>query len=204
MGSDGEGGRRLGVFGGTFDPPHLGHLAAAQDVLEALALDEVVFVPAARPPHKDASELAPASVRMQMVEAAVAGDPRYRVSDVEVRRGGVSFTVDTLRLLQDEEPEARLHLLLGVDQWVQFGSWRRPREIARRARLVVMTREGEGTDDPGLGPDGEPPPEFFEVPVTRIDISSTQLRRRIKAGRSVRYLVPDSVRRIIESARLYL
>lgn len=203
MAPDGSGSRRLGVFGGTFDPPHVGHLAVAQDVCEALELDEVIFVPAAHPPHKDPGELAPAHLRLRMIRAAVADDPRFRVSELELRREGVSYTVDTLAQLQEAEPDARLHLILGVDQWQEFGSWRRPRAIARMARIVVMTREGDGPGSPDPGPDGEALPEFVEVPVTRMDISSTHLRARIEAGRSVRYLVPDTVRGIIEAAGLY-
>jgi nicotinate-nucleotide adenylyltransferase len=196
--------RRLGVFGGTFDPPHTGHLAVAQDVLERLELDRVLFVPAGRPPHKTNGDLADAELRLAMVAAAVESDSRFRVSDMEVRRAGVSYTVDTLEALAETAPGADLFLLLGVDQWASFGGWRLPRRIGELCRLVVMSREGDHPEavDPGFT-DG-PPPDVLDVPVTRMDISSTGIRDRIRGGRSVRYLVPDPVLRIIDSAGLYL
>lgn len=202
MGPD-SGGQRIGILGGTFDPFHVGHLVAAQDVLEALELHRVVFVPAARPPHKDAEELTPASLRGRMVRAAVEDDPRMIVSDMELRRDGPSYTVDTLEAIRSQHPEDVLHLILGTDQWRTFGDWHKPRRIAKLARLIVMTRNGEPAVrvDPGFS-DG-PPPEFTPVQVTRLDVSSTELRERLKAGRSVRYLVPEGARRIIEAGKLY-
>lgn len=192
----------LGVFGGTFDPIHVGHLAAAQDVLEALGLDRVLFVPALRSPHKPDDPLSPAPLRLRMVRAAVEEDPRFEASDVELRREGLSYTGDTLRELA--KGGRALSLILGADQWAAFARWREPREIARLARIVVMAREGDapGRVDPGFE-DGPPPP-FVEVPVTRIDVSSTRLRERARSGRSVRYLVPEAVRRIIEAEKLYV
>ncbi len=175
----------------------------AQDVLEALELDRVLFVPAARPPHKDSEGLTPPSLRARMVRAAVVDDSRYEMADLELRREGVSYTVDTLEALKEQYPRARLHLILGSDQWNAFGEWHKPRRIADLAHLVVMTRDGTppATVDPGFT-DG-PPPEFAEVQVTRLDLSSTELRERIRQGRSIRYLVPEEVRRIIEAGKLY-
>jgi nicotinate-nucleotide adenylyltransferase len=196
--------QRLAVFGGTFDPPHVGHLAVAQDVHESLSLDAVLFVPAARPPHKEGLAITDAEVRLRMVEAAVADDPRFRVSDLELRREGPSWTVDTLRELRERDPGGELWLLLGADQWRTLGSWREPREIARLASLVLMGRDGErpARAAPEL-PDGPPPPHR-EVAVTRMDVSSTGLRARVREGRPIRYLVPEAVRRIIEAEKLYL
>jgi len=198
-----EGAERLGVLGGTFDPPHVGHLAVAQDILEALALDRIIFVPAARPPHKSEEGLTPASLRARMIRAAVEEDPRFEVSDLELRRDGPSYMVDTLAALHDHDPEAQFFLILGADQWAAFASWHKPRRIARLARIVVMTRNGESPRnvDPGFT-DG-PPPEILEVPVTRLDVSSSQLRTRLAEGRSIRYLVPAEVHRIIEAGKLY-
>jgi nicotinate-nucleotide adenylyltransferase len=194
---------RIGVLGGTFDPFHMGHLIAAQDVVEALDLDHLVLVPAADPPHKQAEGLTPGSLRMRMIRAGVEEDRRFSVSDIELRREGVSFTVDTLRGFRELYPEAALHLIVGADQWRTFGSWRDPWEVARLATLVVMTREGGGAaGDAGFGEGG--PPACREVPVTRIDISSTDIRARVREGRSIRYLVPEAGRRIIEAAKLYL
>ncbi|TVP44304.1 MAG: nicotinate (nicotinamide) nucleotide adenylyltransferase [Gemmatimonadales bacterium] len=199
----GPGQARIGVLGGTFDPFHTGHLIAAQDVVEALSLDQLFLVPAAHPPHKDEEGLTPGSLRMRMIRAVVEDDPRFSVSDVELRRDGVSFTVDTLRAFRDLHPDAQLFLILGADQWRAFGGWRDPWEIARMATLVVMTREGEGAaGDAGFGE--AVAPACTEVPVLRIDISSTHIRERVRAGRSIRYLVPEAGRRIIEAAKLYL
>ncbi len=196
---------RVGVLGGTFDPIHQGHLAAAQDVLETLDLDRILFIPAARPPHKDGDELTPSSLRLRMVRAAVEADPRFEVSDLEVRREGPSYTVETLRALREVRQEDELFLLLGADQWRGFGSWREPREIVKMAQLVVMTREGEHPRevDPGFD-DGMPAPPFHEIRVTRMDLSSTEIRARVSAGRSIRYLVPEEALRIIEASKMYL
>jgi nicotinate-nucleotide adenylyltransferase len=188
--------RRLGVFGGTFDPPHLGHLIVAIDALERLELDRVLLVPAADPPHKPSGAFATAGQRLARTRAAVAGDPRFEVDDLEIRRGGVSFTVDTLRSLRDRQPDAELYLLIGYDQFRSFATWREPAEIARLARLAVLARSGETVA--GSSAYGE-----LGVPVTRIDISSTEIRRRVAAGLSIRYFVPGPVRSIIEEDGLY-
>ncbi len=203
--ADGGGGsERIGLFGGSFDPFHLGHLAAAQDVLERLGLSRVVFMPSGTPPHKDPEELTPAGLRLRMVRAGVEEDPRFEVSDLELRREGPSYTVDTLRSLREEAGGAHYHLIMGADQWSAFGQWREPWEVARMASIVVMTREGEGAGalEPGF-PGGDEPPRI-EVPVIRFDLSSTLIRERVRAGHSIRYLVPESVRRIIEAAKLYV
>jgi len=193
---------RIGVFGGAFDPVHVGHLAAAQEVAEELGLDQVLFVPALQPPHKDPAGLTVAPIRIEMVREAIREHPLFGVSDIECRRPPPSFTIDTLRELTEHEV-AKWHLILGADQWVRFGTWREPDEVARLAELVLVTRDGDrpGDIDPGL-PSGVRPP-FREVAITRIDISSTLVRRRVREGRSIRYLVPDGVRRIIEAEKLY-
>lgn len=196
--------RRLGVFGGTFDPIHVGHLVAAQDVLEALSLDRVLFVPAKQSPHRPEAPLASPAERLAMVESAIEGNAGFEVRDLELRRGGPSYTVDTLHALADEEAGADLFLVIGADQWAEFGRWRRPGEIARLAELAVMSRAGERPHevDPGFPSGGAPP--FTEVPVTRVDVSATLVRQRRARSRSVRYLVPEPVRRIIEAENLYL
>lgn len=171
----------------------------AQDVVEALELDRLLFVPARRPPHKREMELTPAGLRLQMVRAAVEWDARIEVSEVELRREGASYTVDTLRAVRERRPDERVYFVVGADQFGELSDWREPEEVARLARLVVMTRDGEepGPVDPGV----QVPYEV--VPVTRIDISSTEVRRRVREGRSIRYLVPEAVRRIIEENGLY-
>jgi nicotinate-nucleotide adenylyltransferase len=195
---------RVGVFGGSFDPFHLGHLAAAQDVLESLRLNRVVFMPTGVSPHKQEESLTPAGLRLRMVRAGVEGDPRFEVSDLELRRDGPSYTVQTLRELREQRPDDRLHLIIGADQWSAFGSWKEPLEVARLAEIVVMTREGEGAGPLEPGDPGNEEPPRTEVPVIRFDLSSTLIRNRVGEGRSIRYLVPDEVRRIIEAAKLYV
>jgi nicotinate-nucleotide adenylyltransferase len=189
---------RIGVFGGTFDPPHLGHLIVAQDVWVALGLDRVVFVPAAVPPHKAHREITPGAVRLELLRAAVAGDPRFEVSDLELRRAGPSYTVDTLRELQERHPAASLYFLLGVDQFRELHGWRDPEGVARLARLVVIARDGESAEDAVAA-------RFphLVVPTTRIDLSATAIRARVAAGEPIRYLVPDGVAAIIGREGLY-
>jgi len=195
---------RIGVFGGSFDPIHNGHLAAAQDVLESLELSRVLFMPTGVPPHKQSDGQTPAGLRLRMVRAGVERDQRFEVSDLELRRNGPSYTVQTLRELREQRPESELHLIMGADQWASFGGWKDPGEIARIARIVVMTREGEGSGTLETGFSGGEEPPLTEVSVTRFDLSSTLIRERIGEGRSIRYLVPDEVRRIIEAAKLYV
>ncbi|HSR42837.1 MAG TPA: nicotinate-nucleotide adenylyltransferase [Longimicrobiales bacterium] len=190
---------RVGILGGTFDPLHVGHLIVAQDVLQALDLERILFLPAAQPPHKEGRAVTPARIREEMVRAGVANDPRFEMSDLEIRRGGRSYTVQSLRRLSSFHAQTRFHLIMGVDQFAEFSTWRDPQEVAVLARLVVMTRAGEDPSqvDPGVEVDYE------AVPVTRVDVSSTRIRARVREGRPVRYLVPEPVRRIIEREGLY-
>jgi nicotinate-nucleotide adenylyltransferase len=195
--------KRLGVIGGTFDPPHLGHLAFAEWARGALRLDRVLFVPAGSPPHKRSGSPSPAAQRLAMTRLAVRGNPAFGVSALEVRRRGPSYTVDTLRALAARHPGARLHLLMGADMFASFGTWREPDEIARRARLVVALRPGAAP--PRRGRRGAP---AWARRVTwlanpTIELSSTALRERARRGGSLRYLVPDAVARYVERHRMY-
>lgn len=187
---------KLGVFGGTFDPPHLGHLVAASDACDALGLDRVVWIPSASHPFKRGSVRTGPTLRLEMVRAAIAGDPRFEADDLEMRREGPSYTVDTLRELRARHPGAELFLLIGADNLADLPKWREPDEVARLARLAVVSREGEAVP-PHAGV------EAAEVSVTRVDVSSTEVRRRVAAGRSIRYLVPEPVREMIASGGLY-
>ncbi|CAN5831047.1 nicotinate-nucleotide adenylyltransferase [soil metagenome] len=188
--------RSIGVFGGTFDPPHLGHLIVAADVCVALELDRLLFIPAAVPPHKLAQVEATAEQRLEMVRAAVRGDARFEVDDLELRRPGPSFTVDTLHTLRTRFPESRLYFLIGADALREIHSWREPEEVARLAQLIVFARDGQQA--PTMhGISAQP------VPVTRVDISASEIRRRVRAGIPIRYLVPDAVREIVERENLY-
>lgn len=185
---------RLGVLGGTFDPIHVGHRIVARDVLEALELDRVLVVPAARPPHREA--VLDAERRLGITRRAFRGDSRIEVSGREVERGGPSFTVDTLEGLREERSPEALFCVIGADQLADFASWHRPERIVELAELAVMNRGGE---------EPSPPPELPELPfrrveVTRIDLSSTRIRERLERGRPIRYLVPEPVRREIAAA----
>jgi nicotinate-nucleotide adenylyltransferase len=176
----------------------VGHLIVAQDIAEALGLDRLLMVPVAEPPHKPDAEPAPAELRARMLSAALGDDPRLEMSRVELERGGLSYTVDTLRSLAVARPDDELFLAIGVDQLRAFSTWRHPAEIARLARIVVIAREGSEPVEEGAGEVA-----YETVAVTRVDVSSTRIRRRLREGRSIRYWVPETVRRIIEDEQLY-
>jgi nicotinate-nucleotide adenylyltransferase len=198
---------RLGIFGGTFDPPHVGHLIVAQDAREQLALDRVIFVPAAQPPHKIGREISGAELRLEMLQRAVALDPAFYVDDLELRRPGPSYTVDTLRELRRRQPDAELFLLLGADQFAEIRTWREAEMLPALARIAVLTRAGEsGTASRPAGtdtPDDTAPIDAITVAVTRIDLSASDVRRRVAEGRSIRHLVPREVAQSIHRNGLY-
>lgn len=194
--------RRIGIFGGSFDPPHIGHVQVARDVADALLLDEVLWVPAREPPHKVGAELtAPPSIRLKMARAAAHDDPRFRVSDMELRRPAPSYTIDTLRSVRSGKAGSGtdLFLIMGFDQYRDFASWRAPDEIRNLATLAVMDRGGEGLGDTDDG-DRE---GVVSVPVRRVDVSSTEVRARLGRGDDVSDLVPPAVERIIREEGLY-
>lgn len=184
----------LGVLGGTFDPPHVGHLVVAQDVHEALELDRLLVVPAPRPPHRE--PVLPAGVRLELVRRCFEGDDRIEVSDLEFRRPGPSYTVDTLEQLRRERSPERLWCVIGADQLEALDRWRAPGRILELARLAVMSRGGELPRPDRVDPDVA----FEPVRVTRIELSSTLVRERLEAGLPVRYLVPEAVREPLERA----
>ena len=199
-----------GIFGGTFDPPHTGHLIVAQDAAAALGLDRVLFIPAAQPPHKRGLVATPAPVRARMTELAIQDDPRFSLETTELERDGPSYSVDTLRDLTRRFPDAEWTLLMGADQYAEFPGWREPESIRRLARLAVLTRagtDGAGLDGAGAAawrPRAEPLDDgALAVAVTRIDVSSTAIRARVAAGLPVRYLVPPAVEAFIIEHRLY-
>lgn len=187
---------KWGLFGGTFDPPHVGHLIVAADAADALSLDRVVFLPAGVPPHKRDARFTAAKRRVAMTRAAVAGDARFMVDDRETRREGPSWTVDTVTELHAEQPGAELVLLIGADQYAEFHTWRHTEEIRRLCRVAVLERGGEGIEESADSRDEH-------VAVTRIDISSSAVRARVAAGRSIRYLVAPAVEALIREHGLY-
>lgn len=197
---------RIGVFGGTFDPVHVGHLAAAEEAAQRLDLARVLFIPAQRQPLKEQAPGATATHRLAMLTAAVAGNPRFVVNDVELRRPAPSYTVETLRVLREQYgAEAELYLLLGVDAVNTLGRWREPGAILGLARLVVMSRSEQRQPDwamlRAIVPDAEQRVELLAVP--DLDLSSRELRRRVAAGEPIRYQVVDAVRAYIERHSLY-
>ena len=173
----------------------------AADVADALALDRVLWVPAGEPPHKPATSVSPADVRLAMVRAAATADPRFEVCTLELERSGPSYTVETIRALRREHPEDELFLILGADQVATLSTWRDPREIARSARLAVMDRGGESAAAAAAAHPAAA--EAVVVPVRRVDVSSTDVRERVRDGLGIDHLVPAGVRTIIERERLY-
>jgi len=193
--------RRIGLFGGTFDPPHLGHLALAEWARTRLRLERVVFMPAGTPPHKRGRRLTDAAHRLAMTRLAVRGNAAFEVSDLEARRTGPSFTVDTLHALRARHPGARFYLLMGADSLADFPTWREPTAIARLATLVVAARPVSTRPRPPRRSPRLRRVIVLDNPV--IAISSSALRARSRAGASLRYLVPDPVAAYIGRHGLY-
>ena len=195
---------RVGILGGTFNPPHIGHLVMAQEAREQLGLDRVVLMPVAVPPHKEADGDPGAGVRLELARLAAEGEEGVEVSTAEIDRGGASFTVDTLGELHERYPEQELTFIVGADMAHSLPAWREPERILELARLAVAEREGIARDDIAerLAPlhDGSRV-TFFDMP--RIDVSSSDIRRRVAEGRSVRHLVPDAVAQAIADRDLY-
>jgi nicotinate-nucleotide adenylyltransferase len=192
------------MLGGAFNPPHIGHLALAQEAYVRLGLDEVLLVPMARAPHRQIEPEPGPEVRLRMVELAVSGDVRLTACPLEVDRGGRSYTVDTLRTLRDRGPADERVLILGADAAVGLPNWREPDQVMRLASVAVAAREGLERDrvlEALEGVAGAERIEFFEMP--RLDVSSSLVRRRAAEGLPVRYLVPDLVAEEIAERGLY-
>jgi nicotinate-nucleotide adenylyltransferase len=196
-------------MGGTFDPIHLGHLAVAEEARETLGLDCVLFVPAGVPPHKPATSVTDVEDRVAMVELAIADNPAFRLSRIEVDREGPSWTVDTLEALADErrvtDGDRRLTLILSAETFGGLPGWRHPERIFELARVAVVPRSGhEAPEDAWLRRDyPAAASRVVRLDGPRLHISSTAIRERIAAGRSIRYLVPDAVARYIGDHGLY-
>jgi nicotinate-nucleotide adenylyltransferase len=194
---------RLGLFGGTFDPIHLGHLILAEQCRESCGLDRVWFVVAGSPPHKQ-GERTPVSLRLEMVRIAVAGHPAFEVCDLEARRPGPHYSIETLELVHRERPDDRLFFLIGADSLVDLPTWRDPSGIARLATIVVVNRPGIAEVDEASLPDfGPASHKLLSIPIPPIGIASHDLRRRVAEGRSIRYMVPRGVEAFIDNQNLY-
>lgn len=189
----------VGLFGGSFNPPHIAHLIVAEIARDQFEFEEVWWIPNATPPHKSDDELAAVEHRLAMTKRAVRENPSFRLCDIEVQRAGVSYTVETLRVLNEEHPDTDFGLIIGSDSLDHFAEWHRPDEIAERASLVVYKRPGviEQAAEPRFANHVH----FVSAPV--MEVSGTEIRSRCRAGRSIRYLVPDSVRAYIEEHGLY-
>ena len=185
---------RLGIFGGSFDPPHVGHLLAVVDACERMLLDHLVFVPAAVQPLKTGQLATPARHRFAMVRLLAGDDPRFSVDPIEIDREGLSYTVETLAAFAERYPDAERFFLVGTDVLASFGQWREPERVLRLATLVAMRREGD------IGP---VPAGAVRVETRRVDVSSTEIRERVRTGRTIRGFVPEAVAAYIAAEALY-
>ena len=206
----------IGIFGGTFDPIHYGHLRSAFELLQALRLSEVRFVPSADPPHRN-STFAPARLRYRMVEVAVTDQPGFVVDDCEFRRDGPSYTIDTLTAVREEHPDVSLCLITGMDAYLGLTSWHRWDEILNLAHIIVAHRPGWKLPDTGelgelLAANGTTSVDdlhrssrgrIYDHAVTQLEIASTEIRALIAAGRDPRFLMSDSVREVIVDSGCY-
>jgi len=190
--------QRLGLYGGSFDPVHCGHLLVAQAACEELALTRLFFIPAAQSPFKPQSAPAPASERLRMLRFALAGQSHYEIDEQELKRGGTSFTIDTVRDYARRFPQAELFCLIGADHVPTLPAWREAAELARSVEFVVIPR-------PGQQPVPLPPPfhgrELVGFP---LGVSSSQIRGRVRAGLAIQGLVPEAVAEAIRNSKLYL
>lgn len=190
---------RVGLFGGSFNPPHLAHLIVAETIREQFGLDVIWWIPAYQPPHKTGAALAPATHRLAMTQAAIARNPGFAVSDLEIQREGTSYTVDSVRTLQAKHPDHTFALLVGSDSLHGFSSWHKPEEIIARVPLIVYQRPGTVTTK--TEPAFAERVHFANAPL--LEISGTEIRQRLRKGHSIRYLVPDGVRAYIDQHKLY-
>ena len=212
---------RLGLFGGTFNPIHLGHLRAAVEVREAFNLDRLLLIPSAHPPHKTADYVASAEDRLEMVRLAIQGEPSIEASDVELARPGLSYTIETLRYFQDRfGPGSDIHFVVGQDAFSEITTWKSYQALFEAAHFIVMTRpqsrlrsledfihtqiSAEYQYDPASNRYSHPGRyTIFCLNITHLDISATKIRERIRRGRSIRFLVPDVVQSFINEKGLY-
>jgi nicotinate-nucleotide adenylyltransferase len=197
---------RIGVFGGTFDPVHLAHLVVAEQCREQARLDRVLFIPAARPPHKPERVLTPFERRVEMLALALAGQPAFQIAELEKDRPGPSYTVDTLEALREQHPNAEFCLLMGADMLADLPHWRAPVRVLELATLLVVRRLGWPVLSveqvcKELGSTAAVRVENVEVPL--LEIASRDIRRRVAEARSIRYLVPRSVEVYVAQHQLY-
>jgi len=201
--------RRIGLYGGSFNPIHYAHLVLAEQAREALGLDRVIFVPAKSPPHKALVHLAPASERLRMVRLAVADHPGFRVSDIELRRKGPSYTIDTVKAFRRRfGRQTKIFFLIGADTVGELPTWKSVRELATLCNIVPLNRPGARKAtlrmlSPTLGVDAARGILSATLSMPNLDISASDIRRRVSEGQSIRYLVPAAVEALIRRKNLY-
>jgi nicotinate-nucleotide adenylyltransferase len=183
--------KKIAIYGGTFDPVHHAHLILARQAIETLGLDKVILVPAAISPLKKAAPVASGEVRLAMLQAAVKGEPEFEVNECELLRPPPSYTIDTVEDIRRRECDAAIYCLIGEDNIEQLSQWHRFAELEKMVRFVVLDRSGKQ------------PSHFYQLIHRRIDISATEIRRRVAQNESIRYLVPNSVEEIIQREKLY-
>ncbi|HSP44366.1 MAG TPA: nicotinate-nucleotide adenylyltransferase [Chthoniobacterales bacterium] len=183
--------KKIGIFGGTFDPIHHGHLILAHDALEQLGLDSVIFIPAAISPHKLAQRAAAAESRLEMLRAAIEGESHFCLDALELERPGPSYTVDTIEALKTRKPDAEFVCLIGEDNVAQLATWHRFSELSKMVKFAVLDRTGLKSTHP------------YPIISRHLDISATDIRNRVARGQSIRYLVPPAVEKIIRERQLY-
>jgi nicotinate-nucleotide adenylyltransferase len=183
--------RKIGIYGGSFDPIHHGHLILAREACEMLALEKMIFVPAAISPHKIDRVPAAAEVRREMLQAAIEGEPAFTLDVCELRRGPPSYTIETVELIRKSESGAQIFYFIGQDNVTDLASWHRFDELQKMVQFVVLDRTGFASE------------QLYPVIRRRIDISATEIRKRVATGRSIRYLVPPAVEAIIRHQQLY-
>ncbi len=216
--------QKVGILGGTFNPIHYGHLAAAEEVRNRLKLDRILFIPSSLPPHKRDEDVPPAAHRMEMVRLALAGNPAFEPSDIEIKRGGRSYTVDTIEALRLVHPRDELYFITGLDSFLEIQTWHRWQDLLSLCRFVVLSRPGyrftdltniafiKSAGDELAGLDNNSRSQsvvragafevFFET-IPLYDISSTDIRRRVQEGKSIKYLLPEAVETYIIKNKLY-
>lgn len=191
---------KIGIYGGSFNPPHIAHLILAESLYEILQLDKVVFVPSAVPPHKQNDDLLDAAQRLRLTQLAIGDNDRFEVSDIEIKRGGASYTIETIHALDKLYKNVTLYLIVGVDNLVTFHYWKDYRSILDGCTVIAMKRPGFETSR--VQEDVLEKAEIVDLPY--LEISSTEIRRRIRKGKSIRYMVPDSVLQEIKECGFYL
>lgn len=191
--------KRFGFLGGTFDPIHSGHLILAQQLMEKFQLDKVIFIPSAAPPHKDDKSVSPAHHRLEMTRAAVEDNPQFEISGIELKREGKSYTIDTIRELKKLHPHSDFFLLAGSDVLTEFDTWKDPDKIFREIKVIIGVRPGYDII--------ESDNKFFKksiiAEINGLHVSSTQIRQKVREGKSIKYLVPLRVEEYIKAKGLY-